>query len=80
MCLLGPVSSLRLLGLIRSSFRAGDFDILPSLKKRPTVSTSEATTRVKFLFLSLTTDGGHDIAGGPDRVPDPRRHWRRRRR
>jgi hypothetical protein len=41
MCLLGPVSSLRLLGLIRSSFRAGDFDILPSLKKRPTVSTEE---------------------------------------
>jgi len=83
MCLLGPISGLRLLGLIRSSFRAGDFDILPSLKKaahRKNGRTSEATTRVNFLFLSLTTDGGHDIAGGPDRVPDPRRHWRRRHR
>ncbi len=41
MCLLGPISGLRLLGFIRSSFRAGDFDILPSLKKRPTVRTEE---------------------------------------
>jgi hypothetical protein len=41
MCLLGPISSLRLLGLIRSLFRAGDFDILPSLGKRPTVRTEE---------------------------------------
>jgi hypothetical protein len=31
-------------------------------------------------LLPLTTGGGHDIGGGPDRVPDPRRHWRRRHR
>jgi len=37
---LAAVGRLRLLGLVRSSFGAGDFDILPSLKKRPTVRTS----------------------------------------